>query len=54
MLFGQNDEINIEKYFELQKPNLTQVLQNKNIRVYVKRGWAVGERLTLVIFFEIS
>lgn len=26
MLFGQNDEINIEKYFELQKPNLTQVL----------------------------
>lgn len=25
-LLGQNDEINIEQYFELQKPNRTQVL----------------------------
>lgn len=60
MLLGQSDEINIEEYFELQKPNRTQVLLFSLKQKYtctcgerVGRGeGGVEERLTLVIFFE--
>lgn len=65
MLLGQSDEINIEEYFELQKPNRTQVLLFSLKQKYtctcwervgrvggMGKGGGVEERLTLVIFFE--
>lgn len=64
MLLGQSDEINIEEYFELQKPNRTQVLLFSLKQKYTCTCWervgrgdgegegGVEERLTLVIFFE--